>query len=214
MSKRTLCVIFALPFLGLIWTATPAVRLAAAGCLDQTGICNRCPSCNHYCHLSAKIEKVEKECFKIESKVICIPRVVFPWQKPKHHRGCFRCGGGGCTNCINNGARKRTVCVLVQDTYECPECKYKWSAKKCGETDGVAAQQSTAAGSSSSQTVDSNDDISIDQSVPFGFDEATQFPTPLDNDGRPDSGGGLVPTELETPSGMEEALQFPTPIRP
>ncbi|TWU36134.1 hypothetical protein [Novipirellula artificiosorum] len=107
------------------------------GCLDQTGCCQRCPSCDHVCKLDAKEVEVEKECFETETKVICIPRVVFPWQKKKAMRscaGCDSCDGGGCTHCVHNGARTRTICVLKTKKYKCPACEYTWSAEKkpCG----------------------------------------------------------------------------------
>jgi hypothetical protein len=100
---------------------------------DQTGCCRRCPACDHVCILDAKVVDEEIPCFDVESKVICIPRVVFPWQKKKGG-ACDSCDGVGCNQCIHNGARTRRVCVLVTDKYKCPKCQYTWSAEKspCG----------------------------------------------------------------------------------
>jgi hypothetical protein len=66
--------------------------------------------------------------------VVCIPRVVFPWQKGKCHGSCESCDGVGCNQCVHNGARTRTVCVLTTDKYKCPRCQYTWSAERnpCG----------------------------------------------------------------------------------
>ncbi|MCO8121154.1 hypothetical protein NHH03_05350 [Stieleria sp. TO1_6] len=116
-----------------------APEFATAGhgkILDQTG-CACCPVCDHVCKLDAKKVDEEKVCFDVESKVICIPRVVFPWQKTRKAAcaSCDSCAGKGCTACVHNGARVRKVCVLKTDKYTCPVCTYTWSAEKkdgCG----------------------------------------------------------------------------------
>ena len=94
----------------------------------QTGSACICPACDHVCHLDAQQVDVERSCFETESKVICIPRVVFPWQKKKCS-SCDSCDGVGCSNCVHNGARTREVNVLKVKKYKCPECQYTWSAK-------------------------------------------------------------------------------------
>ena len=113
-------------------------RTADAGC----GMgCFSCPDCR--CKLTAEEVEVEKSCFEVECKTICVPKVVFPWQTGN---GCFpfgkwgkksncdsgdSCDGRGCsscTNCVNNGAFLRTVKVLKTKNYKCPECEYTWSA--------------------------------------------------------------------------------------
>lgn len=122
-----------LAFVMLVHLSTPTRESAAGfpfGLLDQTGCIDRCPACDHVCHFEAKRVDVEKEVFDVESKVICIPRVVFPWQK--RHTDC-RCHSGGdtlCSSCISNGARTRRICVLKTAKQTCPECSYSWSAKK------------------------------------------------------------------------------------
>jgi hypothetical protein len=70
--------------------------------------------------------------------VICIPRVVFPWQK-KSCGSCQSCDGNGCNKCINNGARTRKVCVLKPSSYKCPKCEYTWTAEKKEGCAGCAA---------------------------------------------------------------------------
>ena len=100
---------------------------------DQTGmIC--CPVCDHVCKLDTKEVEIEKTCFKVEPKVVCIPRVVFPWQKARKAAcaACTACNGKGCTACVQNGARLRRVCVLKTEKYKCPACEYTWSAEKKG----------------------------------------------------------------------------------
>lgn len=111
--------------------------------LDQTGhAC--CPVCDHVCKLDAKQIEEEKTCFEVESKAICIPRVVFPWQRAKKAAcaSCDACDGLGCTACVHNGARVRKICVLKTEKYKCPACKYTWSAEKkdsCGCCPGGCA---------------------------------------------------------------------------
>ncbi|TWU55070.1 hypothetical protein [Rubripirellula reticaptiva] len=120
--------------IALIATQTPASAGLPMGLLDQTGCSKRCPACDHICKFDAKEVEVEKSCFEVESKVICIPRVVFPWQKKDKCGSCNSCDGTGCSSCVNNGARTRRVCVLKTKKYKCPECEYSWSAEKapCG----------------------------------------------------------------------------------
>ncbi|TWT67050.1 hypothetical protein [Allorhodopirellula solitaria] len=112
--------------------ATPGPAVAGSGkLLDQTG-CVCCPVCDHVCKLDAKQVDEERSGFEVESKVICIPRVVFPWQvghKPAWS-SCEDCDGQGCTTCSHNGARLRRVCVLKSEKYKCPVCQYSWSAEK------------------------------------------------------------------------------------
>ena len=103
--------------------------------MSQTGCSICCPVCDHVCKLDAKKVDAEIPCFDVESKVICIPRVVFPWQKKKC-RDCNACDGLGCTNCVHNGARVRRICVLKTDKITCPQCEYTWSTeKKCAGCD-------------------------------------------------------------------------------
>ncbi|QDV87577.1 hypothetical protein [Planctomycetes bacterium TBK1r] len=111
--------------------------------LDQTG-CACCPVCDHVCKLDAEQVEEEKTCFTVESKAICIPRVVFPWQKAKKAAcaSCTACDGLGCTACVHNGARVRKVCVLKTEKYKCPACEYTWTAEKkdrCGCCPGSCA---------------------------------------------------------------------------
>jgi hypothetical protein len=104
-------------------TLVPRRRLSL-----QTGSPCICPACDQVCHLDAKQVDVEQSCFEVESKVICIPRVVFPWQKSKNDASCDRCDGADC-HCRHSGAKPREVRVLKVAKYKCPECKYTWTAK-------------------------------------------------------------------------------------
>lgn len=96
------------------------------GMLDQTGCCQRCPSCDHACKFKAESVEEEQEGFVVESKIICIPRVVFPWQK---RPTCSGCTTATCEQC-HNGGRTRKICVLKTEKYKCPKCEYSWSAEE------------------------------------------------------------------------------------
>ncbi|MFK8113171.1 MAG: hypothetical protein AB8B91_13265 [Rubripirellula sp.] len=129
---------------GLILNANVATAgLRGSKILDQTG-CQRCPECDHQCNFKAEQVDDEKSCFEVEKKVICIPRVVFPWQTGKNTNcgSCDSCDGSGCSTCnsCNNGARTREINVLKTKKYKCPKCKYSWSAEKkpCGSGCGCA----------------------------------------------------------------------------
>lgn len=89
----------------------------------------RCPNCCHDCVFSANKENVDKTFYDVACKDICIPRILFPWQK-----GCCSCakggkdgdGKGGCC-AVHNGAKTKSVRVLKKYKYECSECKHKWT---------------------------------------------------------------------------------------
>lgn len=124
-----------LPLLIAMLLVTPKISEAVGfGVLDQTGCSICCPECKHTCNLKAEQVEETKKGFDVESKVICIPRVVFPWQKAKKSQcaSCDSCDGRGCTACIHNGARTRKICVLKNESYKCPKCEYTWSAEPKG----------------------------------------------------------------------------------
>lgn len=99
----------------------------------QTGSPCRASICDHSCSLKVEESEKERTCYEIESKVICIPRVVFPWQKGRNAcDSCDTCDGLGCSSCVHNGATVRRICVAVPKKYSCPTCKYSWEAKKKG----------------------------------------------------------------------------------
>lgn len=103
-------------------------RLTSFRPLDQTGCQLCCPACDHVCKLNVDEVEVEKKCFEVETKVICIPRVVFPWQK-KSCGPCDSCDGNGCSTCVHNCAKTRKVKLLKSKKYTCPACEYTWSAE-------------------------------------------------------------------------------------
>jgi hypothetical protein len=88
----------------------------------------RCPNCCHECVFSAEKAKETKSCYDVECKEICIPRIVFPWQKCGCGKGGKGCGDGksGCCS-HHNGAKSKSVRVLVKYEYECSVCAYKWN---------------------------------------------------------------------------------------
>ena len=103
--------------------------------INICGLCKKCPSCD--CSLEAKMVDVEKSCFEVETKTICIPRVVFPWQRNKACGSCDSCDGKGCNSCVNNGAKTRCIRVIKKKKYTCPECKYSWTPNTSGSCDGA-----------------------------------------------------------------------------
>jgi hypothetical protein len=127
--------------------------------LEAAGRCHgllkaKCPRCKSCCNLKVDCVNEEKECFEIECEQICVPRVVFPWQKRRAQRNGSACGsctsscdacaksrdssGNGCgaCSCVNNGARVKTVKKLKKKSYKCPTCEYEWElacGAGCGE---------------------------------------------------------------------------------
>lgn len=98
-----------------------------------------CPECGHICKFKAEMVDEQHHRFDVETKVICIPRVVFPWQMQN---------GKPCTT---NGARMRIVHEMTKEDYSCPECSYTWEAIKlnpdgtqAAEVSGAKARPSTA----------------------------------------------------------------------
>lgn len=133
-QKYSVASVILATLLGLMTTSS--VSAGPGKLLDQTGH-SCCPVCDHKCNLDVEEIEVDKTCFEVESKVICIPRVVFPWQKAKKTAcaSCDSCDGRGCTSCVHNGARVRKICVAKAKKYKCPACKYTWTAEKkesCG----------------------------------------------------------------------------------
>lgn len=83
---------------------------------------SHCPNCNEgcmpqeYCQLECLTEMEERDCFVVDYKTICIPKVVPPW-KQKH-----------C--CPPRCAETRSVKVLTTRSYECPVCKWEWKVRQ------------------------------------------------------------------------------------
>ncbi len=86
------------------------------GCLGKrVRGCDRCPNCNaEVCVSESKIEKEKRSCWKTEQKVICIPKIRFPWQK---------CDGPKC-------GKTKTITVLKKHSYECEVCRHEWKILK------------------------------------------------------------------------------------
>lgn len=105
---------------------------AGCGCLGRRGgglrsrlrrgRCVNCPECQEefyppaeeFCDLEITPTEVEKTCFEIGYKTICIPKVVPPW------KDC----------CEPKCAEARSVKVLKKKKYKCPACKYTWKVVK------------------------------------------------------------------------------------
>ena len=141
MSTKTVLRVF---LATLVVTAIGGLLNSTAANADQTG-CQRCQECGHVCKLEAEQVDVEEKCFEVEEKVICIPRVVFPWQtgdscfpfcnkKRGSCSSCDSCDGRGCNSCntcVNNGAKTRKILVLKSSKKKvCPVCEYTWTAEE------------------------------------------------------------------------------------
>lgn len=107
---------------------------AAAGAPFHKSRSHVCPQCNTCCELKVEKEDEDRYCWDVECEEICIPRVVFPWQKSR------------CNPCVHNGADVKTVRVLKKRDYTCPVCTYTWTPKErvcqtrtsCGPACGCA----------------------------------------------------------------------------
>ncbi|MGV3484805.1 MAG: hypothetical protein ACO1RT_10345 [Planctomycetaceae bacterium] len=115
---KSIVVLFCVALPPLLTLISSQTARANHLCGNGAACCHACPQCNYVCKLDVTKSEQEKECFDVEAKVVCIPRVVFPWQK--------NCGNP----CANNGGRIREICVLKTESYKCPQCKYTWTAEK------------------------------------------------------------------------------------
>ena len=76
--------------------------------------CVQCPRCEgDICRLELDRSAVNKTCFKVEQKTICVPPVRLPWKK-----------------CPPGTSKTKRVKVLSLHTYECPNCAYKWKLQE------------------------------------------------------------------------------------
>jgi hypothetical protein len=128
-------------FVGVMWLVASAPSLEAANgncATSKHGRHVRCPSCHNDCVLSVSMDETTKHIYDVECETICIPRVVFPWQKRDAVRRCGcgeGCAGGqGCCPTANNGAKTRCVRKLKKYEYQCPKCKYEWNPRACGSS--------------------------------------------------------------------------------
>ncbi|MCA9247376.1 MAG: hypothetical protein KDA42_09685 [Planctomycetales bacterium] len=145
--------LYSLITVAAVLTAVSAAQAGGHGC--DSGCCEvQCPNCDHTCHFSVGTEPVDKHCYGVACEPICIPKVVFPWQKKCCNDGCGHgcksgcdsgcdCASGACgccakceepnCSCVNNGACVRYVRKLKKYEYQCEKCKYKWEAvPACG----------------------------------------------------------------------------------
>ena len=107
------------------WMITLAFVLASSwtniGQSGEEGHGSHCPRCHETCYPTVTKDKEEKQCWNVETKTICIPKVRFPWESRCCDKGC---GKDGCLP--PKPGRTRTVNVLVPHKYECSTCKYSW----------------------------------------------------------------------------------------
>lgn len=97
------------------------------GCSDCCVTCPQCSTSCKTCKLKVEEGEESKSCWKVECKEICVPRIVWPWQKT-----C-------CNPHANNGACVKTVKVLVKHSYKCPTCEYSWSPEDGCSGDGCCS---------------------------------------------------------------------------
>ncbi len=111
----------------------PEVEIAGPA-VEGCQSCQSCQTCEapqptpqcecQYCELKTKKVEVDKTCFKVEQKEVCVPAVRLPWKK--------------C--CPPKKSRVRTVNVLKTDKYKGEECEYKWSVhepEECQEPEAA-----------------------------------------------------------------------------
>lgn len=139
---------------------------SASDCCDN-GCCEPecCPE-DYRCKCDVDTEPVEKSCYNIEKKPVCIPPITtspFDCFKKKlcggsdccdggcdaagccgdscDGSGCGGCKKGGLFSCFKNKGCGKIRCVnkLSKKKYECgEECVYEWSAERVGCCDGGA----------------------------------------------------------------------------
>ncbi len=122
----------------LLWSLTAACAYAGSGdCLPSragegnrcnSGACGtqgcplQCPCCgsDKVCRTYAKVDTVEKDCWEVECKEVCIPAIRFPWESC-----CCRDSCDGRSSLLSKCGRVRTVRVLKQVTSEEDTCTYE-----------------------------------------------------------------------------------------
>ncbi len=119
-------------------------QVKPAGCCDGGNACSGggcCGSgccCEPVCCPRCVVGEVEKRCWNVKCKNVCIPRFRWPWEcRDKSSGGCDAdcgcaedtcCGDGRCGTPPKCG-RVRTVNTLEQHKYTCKECGYEWDIK-------------------------------------------------------------------------------------
>ena len=110
------------------WNTLLAITLLVA----TTGVasakhCDACPDCNQkVCTATPKETTIDRHCYEVECKEICIPTPRFPWGKTKK-----RCQGPRC-------GRTRMIRVMKKVNFECKSCGCTWeitSVSGCDSAD-------------------------------------------------------------------------------
>lgn len=126
--------------------ATQDTAVTPAGCCDggcdsgckKRGCSNGNCCCEAVCCPKKVTEEVKKHCWKVESKMVCIPGYSFEcnWRKNsccKGSCGCDDtcCSNGSCNDCgTPTCGRVRCINVLEKHEYTCEECGYEWDVKR------------------------------------------------------------------------------------
>ena len=93
----------------------------------SAGKCSQCPQCGEkVCKVRWEPTTVDKHCYEVECKDVCIPRFRWPWQM--------------C--CDPKCGRVKTVNVMKKVDYTCKSCGCVWEVtcvgKGCGGAHGCA----------------------------------------------------------------------------
>lgn len=117
------------------------------------GSCGSGCCCESICCPRCVVGEVEKKCWNVKCKYVCVPSFRWPWEcRDKSKRGCddgcdASCGcaedsccggdtccgdgccGEACGSCPAKCGRVRAVFTLEQHKYTCKECGYEWDIK-------------------------------------------------------------------------------------
>lgn len=92
----------------------------SCGQADCNNECQSCPQChNDDCVLRIKKVCDEQSCYKTEQKVVCVPKIHWPWNQ----------------DCEPIRSKSRTVKVLKEHFYKCERCAYEWGPEALGEAE-------------------------------------------------------------------------------
>ncbi len=134
-------------FLGLLSLTSLSFAGGGASCGDAPGCCDTPrEACREACFATVETETVEKKCWDVECKKVCVPKVVCPWGEGGSGLTCFDWiwprkkdrGGCGCTACCDSCRCEpkprcgKVLCVrdLKAVTYECEERVCKWEIRR------------------------------------------------------------------------------------
>jgi hypothetical protein len=114
-------------------------QVKPAGCCDGG---SSCCSCEPVCCPRCVVGEVEKKCWNVKCKPVCIPKFRWPWECRAKPKGSCAvdcgfavdtcCGDECCGECCSTPpkcGKVKTVTVLEEHKYTCKECGYEWDIK-------------------------------------------------------------------------------------